>query len=418
MCIFFLDNLPPQIEPTIPMADTAKIFSGAGNATPHVHRRPARVRHVLDPGRGLAGRIPLNKLGHCAPTAFLQTELSHCDWAGMHFYDLIFPLFVFIMGVSTVFSLTKIIQQQGRGAAVSRIVRRSILLFALALIYSGGFTNPWPDLRLMGVLNRIALCYLFGGLMFCFLPPRALIAVAAALLFGYWGMMKYIPIRDIHLDQTSLAALAQQEGKPLLANQFLAINGYTNNPTAVPNSPIMAAARQMYLSTTNMVKGQYEMGYNVCNDFDFEHLPGRLYNVFWDPEGILSTIPAIATGLFGIFAGLFLRNQAVPDERKVFWLLVMGIAGVILGFFWGMHFPVVKKIWSSSFVLVAGGYSSILLGVFYWIVDMKKWRLWCQPFVWVGMNPITLYMVANLTGGEGYRKMAARLMPAARCWPI
>ncbi|HTV40232.1 MAG TPA: DUF5009 domain-containing protein [Candidatus Sulfotelmatobacter sp.] len=351
----------------------------------------------------------LNKLGHCAPTAFLQNQLSHCEWQGMHFYDLIFPLFVFIMGVSTVFSLTRIIQTQGRGAAVTRIVRRSILLFVLALIYSGGFSNPWPDLRLMGVLNRIAICYFFGGLMFCFLPPRVLVGVAVAILLGYWALFRYVPIRDIQMGPDALAALAQQQGNMRLALQFRSINDYTNNPSAIPNSPVMAAARKMYLGTTNMVTGKYEMGYNVCNHFDFEHLPGRLYNSFWDPEGILSTIPAIATGLLGIFAGLFLMNKSIPDERKVFWLIVMGVAGVFFGFFWGMHFPVIKKIWTSSYVLVAGGYSAILLGAFYWIVDVKKWQLWCRPFVWVGMNPITLYMISNLTGGEGYRKMAARL---------
>jgi predicted acyltransferase len=353
--------------------------------------------------------VALNKLGHCAPTQFLATQLSHCDWQGVHFYDLIFPLFVFIMGVSTVFSLTRIIEKEGRGAALKRIVRRSVLLYVLALIYSGGFTYPWPDLRLMGVLNRIALCYFFGGILFCFLPPRALAGVTLALLLGYWGLMKYVPIRDIRMQPDALATLAAQQGKFQLAAQFRAINDYTNNPSAVKDDPAMIAARQMYFSTTKRVKGKYDMGYNVCNDFDFEHLPGRLYNSFWDPEGLLSTIPAIATGLLGIFAGLFLMNKAVPDERKVFWLLFMGIAGVILGFFWGMQFPVVKKIWTSSYVLVAGGYSALLLGAFYWIVDVKKWQLWCRPFVWVGMNPITLYMVSNLTGGEGYRKMAARL---------
>ena len=127
----------------------------------------------------------LHETSQSAPTRFLATQLDHAEWAGFHFYDLIFPLFVFIMGVSTVFSLTKIIQTEGRGAAVKRIVRRSVLLFVIALIYSGGFTNPWPDLRLMGVLNRIALCYFFGGLMFCFFNTRTLIDAAAALLIGY-----------------------------------------------------------------------------------------------------------------------------------------------------------------------------------------------------------------------------------------
>ncbi|MGH7943364.1 MAG: heparan-alpha-glucosaminide N-acetyltransferase domain-containing protein, partial [Limisphaerales bacterium] len=193
----------------------------------------------------------LNKLGHCAPTQFLATQLSHSLWQGLHFYDLIFPLFVFIMGVSTVFSLTRILQTHGRGAALKRIIRRSILLFALALIYSGGASNPWPDLRLMGVLNRIALCYFFGGLMFCFLSPRVLAGVTVALLVGYWGIMTYVPIRDIHMQPEALAALAQHQGKSQLAAQFRNINDYSNNPSAVKNGPVMAAARQMYLSTTN-----------------------------------------------------------------------------------------------------------------------------------------------------------------------
>jgi predicted acyltransferase len=414
----FLDKFGPKMKPAKSMAETVAPKPAAQAASSRTGAAETQRLMSLDALRGFdmfwilgadALVVALNKLGHCAPTEFLATQLSHCDWQGVHFYDLIFPLFVFMMGISTVFSLTRIIEREGRGAAVKRIVRRSVLLFILALIYSGGFSFPWPDLRLMGVLNRIALCYLFGGLMFCFLPPRALAAVAAALLLGYWGLMKYMPIRDIQMTPDSLTALAQQEGKPQLAAQFRAINDYTNNPSATKDNPAMAAARQMYLSTTNMVKGKYDMGYNVCNDFDFEHLDGRLYNSFWDPEGILSTIPAIATGLFGIFAGLFLMNKSVPDERKVIWLIAIGIASVIFGFVWGMQFPVVKKIWTSSYVLVAGGYSAILLGAFYWIVDVKKWQLWCRPFVWVGMNPITLYMVSNLTGGEGYRKMAARL---------
>src|SRR5215469_610185 len=109
--------------------------------------------------------------------AFLKKQLTHASWEGFHFYDLIFPLFVFIMGVSTVFSLTKIIEREGREAAVKRVLKRGVLLFIIGLIYSGGFMNPWPDMRLMGVLNRIALCYTFGGLVFIFCNVRVMIAI-------------------------------------------------------------------------------------------------------------------------------------------------------------------------------------------------------------------------------------------------
>ena len=131
----------------------------------------------------------LHETSQTAPTQFLAAQLDHAAWAGFHFYDLIFPLFVFIMGVSTVFSLTKIIEREGRAAAVKRVLKRGVLLFIIALVYSGGFTNPWPDMRLMGVLNRIALCYAFGGLLFIFCNLRVMAAAAVALLLGYWALL-------------------------------------------------------------------------------------------------------------------------------------------------------------------------------------------------------------------------------------
>ena len=91
------------------------------------------------------------------------------------------------------------------------------------------------------------------------------------------------------------------------------------------------------------------------------------------------------------------------------YLLSFGAGGVLLGFLWGLEFPVIKKLWTSSYVLVAGGYSTMLLGAFYWIVDVKQWRTWCQPFVWIGMNPITLYLASNFMGGLGFMKLARRL---------
>ncbi|MGH7952880.1 MAG: heparan-alpha-glucosaminide N-acetyltransferase domain-containing protein, partial [Limisphaerales bacterium] len=254
----------------------------------------------------------LHNLTPSAPTTFLASQLEHSEWQGIRFYDLIFPLFVFIMGVSTVFSLTKIIAREGRAVAVKRILRRGILLFIIGLIYSGGFTEPWPDMRLMGVLNRIALCYTFGGLLFVFLRPRALIAVAVALLLGYWAMLNFIPIRDIHLQKDHLAARAAKAGDAKLAAEFLNVNGWTDNPSAIKDSPLWAATKKMYFAETNYVTGKFEMGYNVANHFDFEYLPARKYDVFWDPEGLLSTIPAIVTGLLGIFAGLLLQNKSVP----------------------------------------------------------------------------------------------------------
>lgn len=325
----------------------------------------------------------LHETAPTAPTKFLATQLDHAEWAGFHFYDLIFPLFVFMMGVSTVFSLSKTIAREGRAAAVKRVLKRGVLLFIVALIYSGGFTNPWPDMRLMGVLNRIALCYTAGGLMFIFLKPRALAAVTAALLLGYWALLAYVPFPDVRPTPGGDAVITKEAG-------FKDIS-------------------QLNMASTNLIHGSYIQGVNLTDYLDQKYLPGRKYDGTYDPEGILSTLPAIATGLLGIFAGLLVRNKSVPDEKKVIWLISAGAASAALGWLWGIEFPVIKKIWTSTYVLVAGGYSAMLLGAFYWIVDVKKWRAWCQPFVWIGTNPITLYLASNFMGGLGYEKMARRL---------
>jgi hypothetical protein len=234
--------------------------------------------------------------------------------------------------------------------------------------------------------------------------------LSVALLLGYWAMMAMIPIRDIRLDKNVLAAQAEAAGDAKLAAQFRAAESYSaRNPSAIKDSPVWAATEKMYSATTNTVTGQYEPGYNVVNHFDFEHLPARKYDLFYDPEGFLSTLPACVTGLLGIFTGLLLRNQSVPNGKKIAWLAGAGAAGAALGWLWGIEFPVVKKIWSSSFVLVAGGYSALLMALFYWAVDVRGWKRWCQPFVWIGMNPITLYLASNFMGGLGFAKLANRL---------
>ena len=297
----------------------------------------------------------LHELSKNAPTKFLAEQLDHAEWEGFRFYDLIFPLFVFLMGVSTVFSLTKIIETEGRAAAVKRVLKRGVLLFIVALIYSGGFTNPWPDMRLMGVLNRIAICYTVGGLLFIFCRTHALITVAAALLIGYWALLNFVPFPDVRPTPGGTAVITKEAG-------------FKN-------------VSQLNMASTNLLHGSYIQGVNLVNYLDQKYLPGRKYDGTYDPEGLLSNMPAIVTGLLGIFAGLLIKNKFVPDGKKVVWLLGAGAVGVALGFLWGMEFPVIKKLWTSSYVLVAGGYSAMLFGAFYWIVDVKQWRTWCQPSV-------------------------------------
>jgi predicted acyltransferase len=325
----------------------------------------------------------LGKLSDDPVTHTIATQLEHVEWEGFRFYDLIFALFVFIMGVSIVFSLNKAMDQHGLGGALKRVFTRFTIMFAVALFYSGGFTNAWPEIRLLGVLNRIALCYLGGALIFCLLRDkwRGIAAVAASLLIGYWALMTFAPFPDLRPVNAS---------GELVSQRMTATN-----------------VSQLNWNTTNTLKGVFEPGVNLANYIDSKYLPGRKHDKIWDPEGLLSTLPAIASCLLGMLAGLLLRNQRVDDRKKVTLLLSAGVVSVIAGYCWGMQFPVIKKIWTSSFVLVTAGYSAILLGVFYQVIDVWKKQSWCQPFVWYGMNAITVYLADNVIG---FRRVASRLL--------
>jgi predicted acyltransferase len=336
---------------------------------------------------------------------WLASQFRHKDWDGFAFYDLIFPLFVFISGVSVVFSLTKETQLHGRAGALQRVVRRAALLFVLGIFYSGGVSKEWPDIRLLGVLQRIALAYLGAGLVFCLVGARmkALAGIVAGILIGYWALLNFVPIRDIALDKAKLAELAEAKGDTRGA---IALKSETN-PSATRGSRAWAKAEELFRQTKERTTGQFGPGHNLANHLDFKFLPGRKYDLFYDPEGILSTLPAVATCLLGVLAGVWLRREDFCDQWKVIYLLSAGAGALIVGFAWGISFPVVKKIWTSSFVLVAGGYSALLLAVFYQIVDVWKRRDWCQPFVWIGMNSITIYVANNLLQ---FRAVATRLV--------
>jgi predicted acyltransferase len=292
----------------------------------------------------------LRKISDTGPIKLLADQLEHKPWAGFHFEDLIFPLFVFIIGVSLVFSLTKTIAQSGRRVAVGRILRRSALLYLLGILYYGGLSTPVEKIRLLGVLQRLALCYLFTSLLFCYLKPKALVGVCAGLLIGYWALMSFVPVPE---------------------------HG----------------------------AGNFAEGMNLANYVDKQFLPWRKWDGDHDPEGLLSTLPAIASCLLGVFAGLLLKNSAVPDRKKVGYLIAGGIACLATGWLWHLNFPVIKKVWTSSFVLVAGGYSGLLLAAFYQIIDVWKWQKWAMPFVWIGANPITIYFGGRFIDFEGIAKL-------------
>jgi len=286
----------------------------------------------------------LGKISDAPWARVLSEQLDHVAWEGFHFYDLVFPLFVFLMGVSTVFSLGKH-QESSRQAAYGRLLRRSLMLYALGLFYYGGKSiGDGPEMfRYVGVLQRIAICYLFTGLAVMHLTWRGILGLAATLLVGYWAAMMYVPVPGVGA-------------------------------------------------------GVLEEGKNLANYVDQHYLPGFKWdgNGQWDPEGLLSNVPAIASGLLGALAGIVLRQRDVPGPKRAGWLATAGLACLALGWLWALQFPVIKKLWTSSYVLVAGGYSFLLLALFYLVIDVWGKRRWAEPFLWIGANSITIYLLSGL----------------------
>lgn len=295
------------------------------------------------------------------PNAFthlLAVPFTHQRWEGFNSYDLVFPLFIFLVGVSVVFSLTKQLEKENRSAVYLRIVRRFVLLYLAAFVYNGSFWGR-EHIVWVGVLPRIAWCYLITSVLFCIVPFRGLIAVFTAILISYWALLTFVPPPD------------------------------QSAPT-------------------------FEIGKTWPNYIDIHYLPeGNAGRQGWSNEGYLSTVPAVATCLLGVFVGAMLKNQSITDRQKVAWLLVGGAVMVALGYLWGIQFPVIKRIWTSTYVLVAGGYSCLLLGLFYLLIDMYHYRNWATPFFWIGSNAITAYLICGaFPWGWALRPLEVRLEPA------
>lgn len=304
-------------------------------------------------------------------TIFLTTQLTHVEWEGFHFYDLIFPLFLFIVGVSIVFSLDKALEKGGRATVLRRVFRRGLVLYALGVFYYGGISQSWENVAWTGVLHRIAATYVFASLVYTFVrSTRGIAGVSAALLIGYWALLTFVPIPDLRLEKATVEAAAEAAGS---------------------DSPFAIAA-----ATKGRVRGLYEEGRNLTNFVDFLFLRGRKPQIYYINEGLLSTMPAIALPLFGILAGLLLKKREISPHRKIGWLLAAGAAGVVVGLLWSLQFPIIKRIWTSSFVLVSGGLSAWMLALFYYIIEKRNWRRWSEPFVWIGCNALVLYIAAQV----------------------
>ena len=272
---------------------------------------------------------------------YLEPQMDHAVWEGFHFYDLIFPLFEFVVGMSVLFSLQKILETQGKKAAYQRVWKRFVLLYILGIIYYGGYSGGVEEIRLLGVLQRLALTYLFTAILYIHFRLQGLIIAFAVLLIGYWAWLTFIPVPG--LGESSFA-----------------------------------------------------MGKNWANWVDMKYLPLFKWNGDWDPEGLLSTLPAIGSCILGVFASLLLLNNTIDRMKKAYYFVGGGIVMVLVGYLWGMQFPVIKNIWTSTYVLVGGGYSFILLGIFYLVLDIWHIQKWATPFIWLGMNSIAIYMIWNV----------------------
>ena len=280
-------------------------------------------------------------LPKCGLTEWFSTQMSHVGWHGLRHHDTIFPLFLFMAGVSFPFSLAKQ-QEQGRAPwrIYLKIVIRGLLLVLLGLIYNGMLQFEFPKLRYASVLARIGLAWMFAALLFTRIRKTSILAsIAAVILFGYWLAMWLIPGGD--------------------------------DPFSFENN-LVGTIDRFFISADH------------------------LYNKTFDPEGLFSTIPAIVTAMLGMFAGQLVRSTKISGNKKALYLLLAGVAFALIGWLWGMVFPINKKLWTSTFVCAVGGYSLICFAIFYYIIDVRGWRRWSFFFRVIGMNSITIYMMQRI----------------------
>jgi predicted acyltransferase len=277
-------------------------------------------------------------------TSFAE-QFEHVEWEGFRFYDLIFPLFLFTVGVVLPFSLRK--YQTGdhpKSGALWRLARRVVLLFLLGLIYNGLLQFHFDTQRYPGVLQRIAVCYGIAALIYLFTTVRTQAIVFVAILLGYWALLALVPAPE------------------------------------------------------SKKAGDYTKETNLSGYLDRQYLPGKIYDSYYgrgDNEGLLSTIPAVATALLGVLAGHWLLSSR-GGWIKALGLVLAGLACLGLGTLWGQVFPIIKILWTSSYVLIAGGWSLLLLALFYTMIDVIKFRAWAFFFVVIGVNAITIYVASRI----------------------
>lgn len=294
----------------------------------------------LDAFRGItiAGMILVNNPGSWS---HVYPPLLHAEWHGWTPTDLIFPFFLFIVGVAMTFSFAKRLDEAGSKRKVyMKVVSRTLILFGLGLFLNGFPHYNLSTIRIPGVLQRIAVVYFFASIITLNTDLKGQAWATAALLFLYWGIMKLIPV-------------------PGYGAGNLSVDG------------------------------------NLAAFVDNHLLHGHTWKATWDPEGLLSTIPAIATTLSGVLVGHLLRSNKEKTEIAG-WLFVIGWMAIVIGLFWHILFPINKSLWTSSYVVFTSGAALQFLGFCYWLMDVKGYKKWATPAVIFGINAIAVFVLSGL----------------------
>jgi len=314
---------------------------------------PAGRLQSLDVFRGatVAGMIVVNDAGDESQSYW---PLLHADGNGWTPTDLIFPFFLFVVGASMAFALRARLERgASRAELLKHVLWRGALIFALGM-FLNGFPNRYElsSWRVYGVLQRIAVCYVITAILALWTGRRVQILSIVACLLGYWVLMRFVPVPGFGVPTHDI--------------------------------PLLDPDR------------------NLAAWLDRKLLTGHLYEVTRDPEGVLSTIPAIATSLLGLLAGDWLRSQR-GGRAKALGLAVWGVIGVAAGEAFNLWFPINKKLWTSSYVVFTAGLAMACLAACYWVVDEHEWRRWATPFVVLGTNAIAAYMLSEIIAHWIYR---------------
>ncbi len=268
--------------------------------------------------------------------------LRHAEWHGWTFTDMVFPFFLWIVGVAMTLSFAKRVERgDDRLKLFLHSVRRAAVIFGLGLLLNAFPFFHLATWRIPGVLQRIAVCYLIAAAIFLLSSWRGQVICIVVLLAGYWMLMTLVPV------------------------------------------PGLGA-------------GVLDRGANLEQYIDAQVLGNHMYSQTktWDPEGILSTLPAIATTLFGILTGTVLRSALMAAEKAV-WMFFAGNALIFTGLVMNVWFPINKNIWTSSYAVFMAGMASVVFAACYWLVDVKGYRAWSRPFAIYGMNAIAVYVLAG-----------------------